>query len=98
METNKKRTSRKPTIYRTVGKPLNPSNEVIIRDSESDDDEESENEEPNQLVPYEDQNIPTKTKNRWAEKICFVCKLRLGPKQSLRIGGAFSNVVVYNNS
>ena len=80
-------------MFKTVGRIRNQSESrgQVEQQIESSSESESEPEvdpDPVQLDPFhhdnEEQLRPVT--NRLAQKICFVCKSRLGATQSLRIG------------
>jgi hypothetical protein len=95
LETNKKNKKKDPVVFRTLGEAQKPEESRIntintenIAEEDSEDGMDVEFGEPAELDAFEDENVKAipKVKNRLAEKICYICKSRLGPDHSLRVG------------
>ena len=97
LETNKKNAIQKPIVYSTVGKSSKPasligedhtqSSQASWEGSDTGSESDSSDSREPTVFADPDKSAPAKKqRNRWAEKICFHCKQRLGPTFSLRIG------------
>ena len=90
LESQAKKTLKNPVVHKTCGKILNPSLQpddvpgAVIPEEHVEDDAREIAELGGVLQPVEVD--PRSETSRLAQKLCYICKLKIGSNHSLRIG------------
>ena len=92
LESQTKKTLKNPVVFKTFGKVLNhslqPDDEpgAVVPEEHVEDDFDEIAELGGVLQPVEVSRSET---SRLAQKLCYICKLKIGSNHSLRIGEYF---------
>ena len=96
LESNMRNGLKNPIVFKSTGIPQTspPETAPPLLDnnvsSDGSDTETEDFEDPNlEVVSAENRIAQARPKNRLSELLCYICKLRLGPDNSLRIGRSF---------